>query len=630
MSATTSAPSREIEGGASPPPLWRSWVGGALVATGVACGAVALAADVRPSRGGLPGLALFGGALAAVALAGVVVLTVRAWVEERRTRRWQFSASPTVGTDPSRGPSLPGSDGARPTGRPAAGGQERATRRRWALAALILAALAAAYVWWQVSIDVDGGLPTRALPLLGAGLVVVAAGCALLVFAPTDVPVDRPAPGRRAGVALGAGVAGAVVAVAGAGLVERRPLDTTTAAPADPPPVEVPTKVAWTWELPAGQSLGPDDVVPAGAGVAVRTEDGVVALDGRTGAERWHHRRSGARTTQIGASPSGRWVMATFESSSPDADGVRVVALDGQTGEVGFDEVSDGGALGAVRTAMTDNVLLGVTGDEGTFAGYDLADGRRRWEWRAPDDCIRSGTSTEDTAADTVLFAMTCVEQQDGYDVSGDVVLLAIDDRTGDERWRYTVPFATRMLEQRGGPDEAQLEIGAQVLASRDGSAAELLWHVAGEDAYPHLLVDAASGEELVAAEDMPARMVAFDRTGVLTIDSAGVGARYTLRSLPGGAEQTIDPPECGAGRIDTSQTRVADAFAELCLGGARDDAATVSVVPWADPDRSHTIEVDLGPYDEDAPVFDAPGIHALPAATVVVSSGRTGVVGLG
>lgn len=166
--------------------------------------------------------------------------------------------------------------------------------------------------------------------------------------------------------------------------------------------------------------------------------------------------------------------MVVFSSGSADGGGVQVVALDGATGEVGFDRGTEGGPLYDVRLTMTDSVLLGGEPDDGSYTGFSLADGRSRWTWRTPDGCQQQGFSTKAPARDTVLVAMACVVEADGYDVAGDVTLVAIDDRTGQERWRHEQPFRAVLPDSGNGPRVEQLQLQAQVRVGRDGSAAEL------------------------------------------------------------------------------------------------------------------------------------------------------------
>ncbi|WP_162606701.1 PQQ-binding-like beta-propeller repeat protein [Jiangella asiatica] len=228
--------------------------------------------------------------------------------------------------------------------------------RRWSIVAAVIAACCAAYAWWQVLTELDGGLVAPALPLYAAGVTLLTVGCALFAVNGPGAVAARPIAAWSLALltALAAGAAGVAAAV----VVQRAPIDATTAAPAEPvAPVGAPEQVAWQWDTPNGEQLSWETVVSTANGVAILVDDGVVALDAETGEELWHYRVSGAEARDISASPSGAWVMATFASGNDSEGGQRLVAFHGDSGELGFDDV---GGLGASYRSynldLTDHV----------------------------------------------------------------------------------------------------------------------------------------------------------------------------------------------------------------------------------------------------------------------------------
>ena len=71
-----------------------------------------------------------------------------------------------------------------------------------------------------------------------------------------------------------------------------------------PPPPETRPGSGWWWW---SERTSIREVVAAGAGVVVATHEGIVALDGRTGQERWHYRRT---DTSPGSDSYGGFLVA--------------------------------------------------------------------------------------------------------------------------------------------------------------------------------------------------------------------------------------------------------------------------------------------------------------------------------
>jgi outer membrane protein assembly factor BamB len=591
---------------------------------GLACGAVALTLPVSPSRPEVPGPAR--AALGVVAAAFAVVLV--------------------AGDD----------------------------RRLCAAGETVVAGGAAAYTWRQAAADIDGGLPRMALPLLAGAFALVGLASALLVLAPLGpVPRRLPVRWRVAGAGALAALAGAAAVVGGAWAVEHRTaVDAATAAPsgARPGPI-APRRVLWTWDTPGGQVLnvqgfnfdgmpGDDDVVGAGPGVAVRTDDGVVALDGRTGRERWHYRRPGTSpgATGLYASPGGAWVVAWFASGSPDAVGGRWLAFDGETGRVGLDRVvaGPGGVDDRFASLLTSRTLVerrmlscapgcGPDGGRERLAGLDLATGSRLWDWRMAGDCRSAGARPVIATRDTVLVSMVCRTGGDlgdlpvgrpgtGQVASGDVAVVALDDRTGLPRWRRSRPYR--------GTEFGRLGAGVAGL-SDDGVTAQLTWDVAGDEGEPvhdAELVHASTGALLPAGGELP-RVVpdtvlepvgaVVGRAGVVTVEPVEDGHhRYRLHRSQG------DEAEVASQCRHAPWVALPDALVEACPGGdaGRGPGRTaIAVTTWRRPGRQQAVDVDLvadPAAGADRPPRDWVDLVVTPGAVVVWAAGGTRLTALG
>jgi outer membrane protein assembly factor BamB len=246
--------------------------------------------------------------------------------------------------------------------------------------------------------------------------------------------------------------------------------------------------------------------------LVIGAEDGpVMALDARTGAERWQFAlASGTNGTSIGS--DGHRVVVS--------DGTAVYGLDAATGaDVWTAHVEGVGGRGVI----VDGVAY--AGTPGGAVGLDMADGSERWRWTggAPGSAVTTihvvdGTayvSSDDgwiraidmasntelpgwgfqavtpignpnVAGDTVYFGTT---QQDGPP-SGR--LYAVDRASGHVRWQFVGPSGRQLIP---GPvrDGIVYVSGSDdgIYALRDdGSVATQVWHVDAPRAwFPMVLV---------------------------------------------------------------------------------------------------------------------------------------------
>lgn len=199
----------------------------------------------------------------------------------------------------------------------------------------------------------------------------------------------------------------------------------------------------WRFE-PGAPALG---AAVAGAGIAFLATAGadersvIFALDTRTGGERW--RMSTGLT-----SPSG---LAVGDGVLHVADG-QIVTVDAVTGSERWRRRVEG-ASGAL--AASEGILTVVT-REG-LAAYDSTTGAPRWTWRAPQrparrPAIGNGVVVTDDGASTVV---------------------AIDARTGGERWRMATGALVQAPTMAGPLAVVATSEGVVVV---DAATGETLW----------------------------------------------------------------------------------------------------------------------------------------------------------
>ncbi|MET0773756.1 MAG: PQQ-binding-like beta-propeller repeat protein [Candidatus Limnocylindrales bacterium] len=255
-------------------------------------------------------------------------------------------------------------------------------------------------------------------------------------------------------------------------------------------------KLAWEHVLDKGVNTDP---ILVGGLLVVGDQDGhLVALDARTGEERWRTTGEGAFTGAPAA--SGGIVVA--------ADPISIRAFDAAQGTERWhrDVVSD-----APRIEIVDEVVYVGTVD-GSVRGLDLTTGADRWSWQGdPGSSVRV-----DLVADGVVYtnpddgSLLALDLSDGserwrfvsstprlaYGLAGDTVFVtnpvsdeaarkygqiaAIDAATGDVRWRFVAPSGDGV---GAGPSRDGILYVASNLdgmyALRDeGDTYSIAWHI--------------------------------------------------------------------------------------------------------------------------------------------------------
>ncbi|MEV0059946.1 PQQ-binding-like beta-propeller repeat protein [Nocardia sp. NPDC050718] len=307
---------------------------------------------------------------------------------------------------------------------------------------------------------------TPRVPAAIAGLVLVLLG-AVLIFVLVATPT-APVPGRSAlAVAL---VVGIVPVLGAAGVALRLGDDSSsidhvttdpgsdTAAPAALGPEK------FRFRLPFSRFPEDTRIVFTGTGFVVSTRDGVTSYDGVTGAERWHYRRLGVRSDNVGNLPQktmavrGENVVLTYWEKRG------WMAFDSVTGdklwtETAFTRDSDFTVRGH---------LLATTTARGTVTRYDARTGRSQWTTPA-ETAGCTATSQRVVATVTAIYrAATC-----GTGDTATVAVTVFDPQSGEVRDKRSFP--TPYVRSSGSPQVRVLDSGfVWITCVQDGADTEL------------------------------------------------------------------------------------------------------------------------------------------------------------
>ncbi|QFY13538.1 PQQ-binding-like beta-propeller repeat protein [Nonomuraea phyllanthi] len=328
--------------------------------------------------------------------------------------------------------------------------EAQVTVRVRAIGVAVLAVPLALYGVGRLRRTFAGGLPEQGEIVFGAGLVTVAAGIVLMAVVAPDFTA-KPFAGMGAGAAATA-AALAATSLAGATL----PVEAVTAAasgPAAETVAESVSRLSWRWQVPDGTPAG--QVAVAAGETLVRLGDGVVALDTRTGRERWHYRRPAAAATGFEVAPDGSTMVLTFgRAAGAEVTRGRTVVLDARTGEVRAEHAGRPFA----DTDPTPDGLVGIARD-GTMIGRDPDDpGRRVWKRPVRKGCHVDGRVAKPYAVlrDVVAVVSDCGEE---------TVVTGLDPADGTEVWRRETERSGR-VELLPAPDlgALRLRVGAREL----------------------------------------------------------------------------------------------------------------------------------------------------------------------
>ncbi|WP_433435599.1 PQQ-binding-like beta-propeller repeat protein [Nonomuraea sp. CA-141351] len=421
--------------------------------------------------------------------------------------------------------------------------EAQVTVRVRAIAVAFVAVPLALYGIGRVRQTFAGGLPEYGEILFGTGLVAATAGIVLMAAVVPDFRV-KPFAGMGTGLAATAAVL-AAMSLAGATL----PVEAVTAGESVLPEAAVAgtvSRLAWRWNVPDGTPAR--QVAVAGGNALVRTGDGVVALDTRTGRERWHYRRPAAAATGFEVAPDGSVMVLTFgQEMGEEQTRGRTVVLDARTGEVRAEHAGRPFA----DTDPASHGLVGISRD-GTMIGRDPADPAKHvWERPVRKGCHIDRRLVKPYAVlrDVVAVVSDCGEETE---VTG------LDPADGAEVWRH----------------ESERSGYVEIIPSHDLSAVRL--RIADET---DLVLDQKTGKAVKAVTGSEATLDRFVADG-------HVLPRAENRSEPyatGGARTAPRPdqgdhPDWGSGFVPLKDGVL---VAEVTATGQTSMTVTAHVMPW-------------------------------------------------
>lgn len=432
-----------------------------------------------------------------------------------------------------------------------------------------LSVAAAAWAVYLLVDDITSGLPGASTAVLAASAIVTVAGMVADVVRPVRLSLAGPLV-----------VVLVVASVAGGLLAPRLPVRASEATAVEPPALaREPGERRWTWRT----SEVVRGVVAAGAGVAVAAAGGeLTALDGATGAVRWRHGRSGAHVRALESTPDRTRVVAVFTPGRGTGAALLVV-LDAITGAVVRESI--------VADSLTDHLMPTNTAlllpEESVIRATDLDTGADLWTWSAPDGC--TAPDRPHAGAEVVLTALEC---------AGEAGVVALDERTGKQRWERMADTASGAPELSVTPDGEVVSTQDVLLRTEDGAELTEVDRSASVEVGTHPLLTGDPTDEVGPEIVDP---VTGERTELPRITCEDPSAEATTAS----AYLRVCGPDADASLVWQD------------FGG--DSEATRTPIGWgAAPSGSATL---LGARAR-AVVLPAPGV------IVVARAGDTGLVG--
>jgi hypothetical protein len=306
--------------------------------------------------------------------------------------------------------------------------------RRWVVTAVAVLAAVAATAFHVV----DGvrrygdGYPGVVAPLGAVGGVAVAVGLLLGLTGPAEGRWRRWSVRRLATVGCVPVLLAAVcvpVVLTSDRWVVRSDTASVVAVPAVPGAV---SKVGWTTAVP-----GPvRDVRPAGAGAVVLLEDGVLGIDGLSGAIRWSYRRLGGQAAWMVASPDGASVVLGMKLPE-GRGGETMLILDAVTGAVRFSGSYPTSLANPNQDMITDDVLVGreLWNRRGAYPAFSLRDGSMVWTWHRPDGCDADRFEGVGALHHRIIMSVRC---------GAESRFVLLDSATGRQVAEHVVAISTK------------------------------------------------------------------------------------------------------------------------------------------------------------------------------------------
>ncbi|MBR8743566.1 hypothetical protein DSY14_17815 [Nocardiopsis sp. MG754419] len=401
---------------------------------------------------------------------------------------------------------------------------------------------------------------------------------------------------------------------------------------------EVPGTISdQAWEWSDEEAEGDSSLSPLPDGVLVRLPDGVVALDGVSGEERWSLRVEETRVWSD-VSASGQRVHVLFpDEPRSEADGDETVedseeetgfpgrrlVLDGTTGEVigehEEDLPGDVEELGVFDVeSATDAGLFGLGTEPQLSASMRSdADGSELW---GTGDLFACGDSKVARADRPVVFPEAVVVRAECG--SGQAQMTALDPDDGSTLWSMTGD-ENEALVADGGVRRA-----GTLLAVHDGTSES---EPQGGSRYAEtLVVDPVSGEVVGEGTEVgDGRFLAATSDDGYLVSTRSETERvfgYELRDLDGGVvaatgEEAVRTPAVLRFLLPLEEALVK---LEPAGRGAEGGDSVLTVAPWG-AEEAHTVALprpvaDAGAWSDSAV---REGFLAVPGAVVLIERPR-------
>ncbi len=189
----------------------------------------------------------------------------------------------------------------------------------------------------------------------------------------------------------------------------------------------------------------------------------VYALDTHDGTIRWKHSEEHADVTSLAV--AGDSVYAAFGASESGVESTTIMALDANDGAKRWAYKADGGDANPL--AVTNNTLVVSSRQLGLFA-LDTAKGRLLWQGGpGVNGDLSAGLPI---VADGVVYLSGIVSESQSAGVA-----LAIDVRTGRERWRTVLEYADVFMSLAG----QMLYVGGRNMYGLRASDGHVVWSYA-------------------------------------------------------------------------------------------------------------------------------------------------------
>ncbi|WP_159942343.1 MULTISPECIES: PQQ-binding-like beta-propeller repeat protein [unclassified Nocardiopsis] len=403
---------------------------------------------------------------------------------------------------------------------------------------------------------------------------------------------------------------------------------TVAARPGRPAPVPAGvTAEGWVWSAPGGAEVV--GIEPGSHGPLVLLDDGLVALDGRTGEPLWTHRYPGEALVDSGVLDGGRWAYVLRHAGWPRSEERRMRVLDPGTGGEADDFPLPGedGDTVVFAGSLPVQVRVGGHGGALTLAARDPRSDRQLWDLTLPGggDVPCEPDAAPLVHGDTLLVAYACAEPELLYTHAGDgpsggeveVTVLALEARTGERVWSRAWPVDA----VRWGQGGTLLSPGGPPVT--EGARTALEVHLTVEHWADHVL-DPATGEDAVRPPDpgglTAPGLVHADTATLVHTDHDGTVRVHRTSAADGrsswSAVEGVDPAQLAEEAVALVEGTVL-----LAEPGGSFQEADALVVPAAEGSPPYRIPLTGG-----VPTGTAL-LRAVPGAVVVAASGGYGSV---